>query len=85
VAAYLRRRRVVRLHYETVYRFIYADQADCGGLYQHLRVASKTYRKRYGHYVQRCRIPNRISIHERPAVVEMRSRLGDSEDDTIMG
>lgn len=30
-------------------------------------------------------IPNRVSIHERPAVVEERSRIGDFEADTIIG
>lgn len=85
VVAYLRRRRGVRLHHETIYRFIYADQAEGGDLYQHLRIASKPYRKRYGHYDRRGRIPNRTSIHERPSVVERRSRLGDWEGDTVMG
>ncbi|MCS3904639.1 IS30 family transposase [Methylohalomonas lacus] len=85
VVAYLRRRCGVCLHHETVYRFIYADQANGGDLYQHLRVASKPYRKRYGHYDRRGRIPNRTSIHERPAVVDRRTRLGDWEGDTVMG
>lgn len=30
-------------------------------------------------------IPNRLSINDRPAIVETRSRIGDREADTIIG
>ena len=64
---------------------IYADKANGGDLYRHLRVASKPYRKRYGSYDRRGKIKNRVSIDERPAVVDRRSRIGDWEGDTIIG
>src|SRR5690606_17024003 len=75
----------VSLHHETVYQLVYADKASGGDLYKHLRVASKPYRKRYGHYDRRGRIKNRVDIDDRPAVVDSRSRIGDWEGDTIMG
>lgn len=85
VVGYLKRERKLSLHHETVYRLIYADKAAGGDLYTHLRVASKPYRKRYGSYDRRGKIPNRRGIEERPAVVERRSRIGDWEGDTIIG
>lgn len=59
--------------------------AQGGDLYKHLRVASKPYRKRYGSYDRRGKIKNRVSIDERPAVVDRYSRIGDWEGDTIIG
>lgn len=46
---------------------------------------SKKYRKRYGSYDSRGRIKNRISIDDRPSVVDDKSRIGDWEGDTVMG
>ena len=85
VVDYLERHRNVSLHHETVYQYIYADKADGGELYRHLRVASKLYRKRYGSYDSRGRIKNRVGIDKRPAVVDRRNRVGDWEGDTVMG
>lgn len=85
VVAYLARHRGVSLHHETVYQLIYADKASGGEMYKHLRIASKPYRKRYGSHDRRGKIKNRVSIDERPVIVENRSRIGDWEGDTIIG
>jgi IS30 family transposase len=85
VVDYLSKHKKVCLHHETVYQLIYDDKAQGGDLFRHLRVASKAYRKRYGHYDRRGVIKNRVSIDERSAVVERRSRVGDWEGDTIVG
>ena len=85
VVDYLKTERGVSLHHETVYQLLYTDKAQGGDLYQHLRIVSKPYRKRYGSYDNRGRIRNRISIDARPAVVENRSRIGDWEGDTVIG
>lgn len=70
---------------ETIYRYIYSDKRAGGDLWRHLR-CQKPRRKRYGSGQQRRGIiKNRVSIEERPAVVEERSRLGDWEGDTIIG
>lgn len=82
---YLSRHKGISLHHESIYQLIYCDQAEGGNLYQHLRVASKPYRKRYGQYDRRGKIRNRVDIDERPAVVDGRLRVGDWEGDTIMG
>jgi len=85
VVDYLKRNKKISLHHETIYQLIYADKAAGGDLYRHLRVASKSYRKRYGHYDRRGKIKNRVSIDERPDIVAHRSRIGDWEGDTIIG
>ena len=73
------------MHHETIYQHVYADKKSGGDLYQHLRILSKPYRKRYGSYDRRGKIKNRVSIEERPDVVERRNRIGDWEGDTVIG
>jgi len=85
VVDYLKRHKQLSLHHETVYQLIYDDKAAGGTLYQHLRIVSRPYRKRYGHYDQRGKIKNRVGIEARPAIVEKRTRIGDWEGDTIIG
>jgi transposase, IS30 family len=82
---YLAIHKGVELHHETVYQWIYADKAKGGDLYSHLRIASKPYRKRYGHYDRRGKLRNRVDIDERPNIVDRRTRIGDWEGDTIIG
>ncbi len=85
IVDYLRRHKKLSLHHETVYRLVYADKAVGGGLYRYLRIVSKPYRKRYGHYDRRGKIKNRVSIEKRPLIVARRTRIGDWEGDTVIG
>ncbi|MEW7973634.1 MAG: IS30 family transposase [Candidatus Thiodiazotropha endolucinida] len=85
VVSYLARHKGISLHHETVYQLIYADKESGGNLYTHLRVASKPYRKRYGSYDRRGKIKGRVSIDDRPMVVDSGNRIGDWEGDTIIG
>lgn len=73
-----------QVSHEWIYRFIYADKRCGGDLYRHLR-GKKRYKKRYGSYDRRGQLKDRVSIDERPAVVDGRTRLGDWEGDTIIG
>lgn len=41
--------------------------------------------RHYGKYDRRGKLPNRVSIEERPQIVEQRERLGDWEIDTLIG
>jgi IS30 family transposase len=75
----------MRVSPETIYQWIYRDAADGGSLFHHLR---RHHRRRYkqGRYGSgRGLIPGRVSIAERPAVVQRRSRFGDWEGDTVEG
>jgi IS30 family transposase len=70
--------------HEWIYQYIYADKRAGGILHTHLR-CQKSRRKRYGGRDRRGVINNRVSIDERPAIVETRLRLGDWEIDTLVG
>lgn len=85
VVGYIKRAKDISLHHETVYQLIYEDKRQGGNLCEHLRIANKPYRKRYGSYDRRGKIPNRRDIEERPAIVGERSRIGDWEGDTVIG
>jgi IS30 family transposase len=54
----------------TIYRWIWACPERAQRLRPFLRVAHKKRRKPYGKPSKRGQIPNRVSIEERPAVVE---------------
>ncbi|MDE9509679.1 IS30 family transposase, partial [Xenorhabdus bovienii] len=82
---YLKREMGISLHHETIYRLIYKDKINGGDLWQHLRIAKKPYRKRYGSYERRGKIKNRVSIDKRPKIVDKKQRIGDWEGDTIVG
>lgn len=69
---------------ETVYQRVYADKRLGGLLWKNLRCQKKR-KKRYGVMERRGTIPNRLSIEDRPAIVETRSRIGDWEADTVIG
>ena len=69
---------------EWIYQHLYADKRNGGGLHTHLR-CQKQRRKRYGSNERRGQIKNRVSIEKRPAIVDLRSRVGDWEADTMIG
>lgn len=54
-------------------------------LWEYLRRKQKKRRKRSGRKVQRVRIPDRVSIHDRPTVVAERKQFGHWEGDSIVG
>ena len=69
---------------ETVYQRVYANKRAGGLLWKNLR-SQKLRKKRYGKIDRRGTIPNRVSIDDRAAIVETRSRIGDWEADTVIG
>ena len=78
------KREGTQISHEIIYQYVYADKRAGGDLWRHLRCQKKR-RKRPGTYDRRGKIPNRVSIEERPEIVETRSRLGDWEVDLIVG
>ena len=84
VSGWLEKHQEIRISHEWIYQHILADQKAGGDLYTHLRQHGKR-RKRYGNYDRRGKLPNRVSIEERPQIVEQRERLGDWEIDTLIG
>ena len=71
--------------HETIYQFVIADQKNGGELYKHLRQGHKKHRKRIKGKDRRGQIPNRVSIDQRPPVVDNKERIGDWEIDTMIG
>ncbi|MBT6217533.1 MAG: IS30 family transposase, partial [Candidatus Marinimicrobia bacterium] len=70
--------------HEHIYQYILSDKKRGGDLYQYLR-CKKQRKKRYGSHERRGKLVDRVSIEQRPDIVEKRSRLGDWELDTIVG
>lgn len=68
---------------KTIYEFIAYDKANGGNLHKNLR--HKKYKNRTGSSDKRGQICNRISIEQRPAIVDEKIRLGDWEADTVIG
>jgi IS30 family transposase len=86
IAGWLEDRGGVTLSHESIYQYIWRDKCEGGDLWQSLRRKNRRYQKRGSDgKTSRGRIPGRIDIDQRPAIVEQRSRLGDWEADTIMG
>ena len=84
ISGWLTREEGVSVSHERIYQHVYEDKRRGGDLHRHLR-SQKPRRKRYGHYDRRGQIRERVSIDERPEVVEARSRIGDWEADTVIG
>jgi IS30 family transposase len=70
--------------HERIYQHISADKRAGGQLYRNLRCQKKR-RKRYGQRDRRGQLQGRVSITQRPRIVESRRRVGDWEADTIIG
>ena len=85
VCGYLNKHHQITLHHSTIYRHIARDKEAGGQLWKHLRICSKPYRKKRGSIWTRGKVPDRVGIEHRPAVVDEKKRIGDWELDTIVG
>lgn len=73
------------LSHETLYRHIWVDKAAGGDLYSNLRRQGKAYQARGKSQAGRGHIKNRVSIDERPTIVDAKERVGDWEIDLVIG
>lgn len=71
--------------HETIYQFIYASENRGKRLWEYLPRGQEKRRKQTGRSVHRSRIPQRVSIHERPEIVNAREEFGHWEGDTVVG
>ncbi|MBI4006524.1 MAG: IS30 family transposase [Gammaproteobacteria bacterium] len=89
IAGYLKRRYpgkpALRISPEGIYRWIYADTQQGGRLSTHLRRQHKKRRKQRRYAAGRGLILDRVSLSQRPQVVDRRQRFGDWEGDTLEG
>ena len=71
-----------KTNHETIYQWIYKERND---LIPFLTRSHKKRRKRGSAKQKRCpKVPNRIMIENRPNYIQLRSRIGDWETDTII-
>ena len=71
------------ISHESIYYWIYEKSEKYKHLYKHLRT-HRSKRKKYGARKSgNMTIPSRISIHERPHMINEKTRYGDWESDTV--
>lgn len=70
---------------ERIYQHIWEDKKQRGTLFKHLRTGGKRYRKRGAAKDKRGQIKDRISIEQRPKLVDKKERIGDVEIDLVIG
>lgn len=75
----------MQMSHETIYRFIYAKHNQHRRLHEYLPRGRKKRRKHHGRKVHSSRIPNRVSIHQRPEDVNTRTAFGHWEGDSVEG
>lgn len=90
ISGWLKLDRGVAPSHERIYQHVWQDKRQGGHLHTHLRRKGRRYLKRYNGKTSRGQIRNRVSIDERPAVVDKRTRIGDwgtrrREIDTVIG
>jgi len=84
VSATLQIKHALSLSFVRIYQYIEIDRQSGGELHTHLRFYGKKRRAKYGKQ-SKVRIKERVSISERPYIVEQKTRIGDFEIDTIIG
>ena len=72
--------------HETIYNWLYSDKwaYEREELYQYLRYGRKKRKKQQGRSRHRSKIPNRVSIHQRPEEVKDRVTYGHWEGDSVI-
>ena len=86
VSGWLREDQGIDISYETIYQYIWSDKKSGGYLFQYLRRRGKAYQSRSkDKQAGRGFIKSRISIDERPDVVDDKCRVGDWEIDLVIG
>jgi len=85
VSGWLRKENNVLISHETIYRHIWDNKILGGRLYHSLHRKSKVYQSRAASQAGRGQVKNRVSLDERPSVVDDKSRVGDCKIDLVIG
>jgi len=75
----------MRVSHESIYTHIARDKKEGGELWRQLRINGKRRYRRRSKVGRGEKIPERVDIDHRPAVVSARRRYGDWEGDLIQG
>lgn len=85
IAGFLQREKGIKvISHETIYAYIYSRKDKDNSLHLCLRKRRKRRRARVGCKAKRISIPNRTSIHARPAEIEEREAFGHWEGDLML-
>ena len=74
----------IKISESTIYRYIKADRANGGNLYELLPHRGKPYKTKSSSS-QRSTIKNRVGIEERPEIADQKTEFGHFEIDTVVG
>lgn len=85
ISGWLQRHTDYSLSHESIYQLVWQNKGEGGRLYSHLRHRAKCYQRRLHGKSKRGQIIGRVDIAERPAIVELKERVGDWEADTVVG
>jgi IS30 family transposase len=83
IVGYCKRKNIPMVSIERIYQYIRKDKALGGDMYKNLRHKLKHRKRPVGG--KQVAIKNRISIEERPEIINKKQRMGDWEIDTIIG
>ena len=75
----------VKISAERIYQHVWANKKSGGKLFMHLRHGNKIRKRKRGTKDNRGQIKNKISIHDRPNIVDQKGRIGDWEIDLVAG
>jgi len=73
------------ISHEAIYQYIYAPENSRFHLFEYLPWKRTKRKKKQGRGVHRSRIPQRVSIHQRPEQINNRIEFGHWEGDTVEG
>ena len=86
ISGRLREKKSIQISHETIYKHIWSDKRNGGELFKYLRRTGKKYQSRSKEkQAGRGFIKDRVSIDERPQVVDDKERIGDWEIDLVIG
>jgi transposase, IS30 family len=75
----------MRICPETIYSFVYSDKYKYRKFWEYFPRGHKKRRKWHGRKVKTASIVNRISIHDRPKVIDKNTEFGHFEGDSVVG
>ncbi|MDP6771587.1 MAG: IS30 family transposase [Anaerolineales bacterium] len=85
ISGWLLRAKSIRISHESIYQYIWKNKRLGGNLFTYLRRQGKAYQSRGSSQAGRGHIKNRVSISERPSIVDEKQRIGDWEIDLVIG
>ena len=83
IVGHCKRKKIPMVSHERIYQYVRKDKVNGGNLYKNMRHKLKHRKRPVGD--KQIPIRNRVSIDERPDVVNNKERFGDWEIDTIIG